>query len=53
MAEIKKIKGEYEQFIQSKLVAAISYGFEVDDSDINPIAFPFQRDVIRQALRIG
>ena len=48
-----KINGNYEQFIQSKLVAARSYGFEVDDSDINPMAFPFQRDVIRHALRIG
>lgn len=42
---------EYEQFLQRKLVAAPKTGF--DCGSINPLAKPFQADIIRWALKRG
>jgi hypothetical protein len=44
---------EYQAFLQSKTRRATPIGFEVEDSDLNPMLFPFQRDLVRWALRIG
>ncbi len=44
---------EYEDFLESKRVLAPANGFEVDDEAINPQLFPFQRDIVRWALRGG
>lgn len=42
---------DYEQFLQRKLVAAPKTGF--DCGPINPLAKPFQADIIRWALKRG
>lgn len=44
---------EYEQFLASKRILAAPCGFEVDDSLLNPMLMPFQRDICRWALRRG
>ncbi len=43
----------YEEFLASKRVSVERTGFDVDASDIHPMLFPFQRDVVRWALRLG
>lgn len=43
----------YEAFLASKRIVAPSCGVEVPPDDINPILFPFQRDLVRWALRKG
>src|SRR5574337_145462 len=44
---------DYTTFLESKRIKAQPVGFDVADGDINPMLFPFQRDVVRWALRRG
>jgi hypothetical protein len=44
---------DYQEFLASKRLLAASCGFEVDESAINPMLFPFQRDITRWALKRG
>jgi len=43
----------YERFLESKAVLAPTCGFDVPDSALNPMLFPFQRDITRWALKRG
>lgn len=43
----------YEDFLDSKKIVAPTAGIEVADEDINPMLFPFQRDLVRWALHKG
>ena len=43
----------YAEFIASKSSSTSASGIEVEDGDINPMLFPFQRDLARWALRKG
>jgi hypothetical protein len=43
----------YAEFLASKRILSEPCGFEVAESDINPMLFPFQRDICRWALRGG
>jgi hypothetical protein len=43
----------YPDFLASKRILAEPCGFEVADADLNPMLFPFQRDICRWALRRG
>lgn len=44
---------EYEDFLASKRAAVTSSGFFVDELALNPRLFPFQRDIVKWALRGG
>ncbi len=44
---------DYQSFLDTKRMRVASCGIEIQDSDINPVAFPFQRDIIRWAVRKG
>jgi hypothetical protein len=44
---------DYDSFLQDKRPAPVLSGFEVNPDDINPKLFPFQRDIVRWALRLG
>ena len=44
---------EYEHFVQSKRAMVLPSGFDVDVETINKQLFPFQRDIVRWALRRG
>lgn len=44
---------EYKEFLKSKHLIAKRVGFDVSPDDINPSLFPFQRDIVRWALRLG
>lgn len=44
---------DYRKFLEGKLPKNVSHGKDVDESDIHPLLFPFQRDVTRWAIRKG
>ena len=44
---------EYQDFLKSKLQNVSISGFEVSESDINPMLFKFQKSCVRWALRLG
>jgi DNA modification methylase len=44
---------EYEDFLAGKRPSLAGSGLTVDPSDINPVLFPFQRDLTRWSLQKG
>lgn len=49
----EKEKQEYEDLLESKKQTRIESGFEVEESDLNPMLFPFQKYCVRRALKAG
>lgn len=47
------ILSDYSNFLQQKVVKAESFGFDISDSDINPILKPHQRAIVHWAVRGG
>lgn len=43
----------YAEFLKSKQVRFTPSGFDVDVADLNPFLFPFQRDIVKLALKMG
>ncbi|KFL27045.1 DNA methylase N-4 [Devosia sp. 17-2-E-8] len=43
----------YRDFLKAKIVMAAEAGFDIADSDINPLLKPHQRDIVRWAIRGG
>jgi len=44
---------EYQQFLASKRIFSQACGFEIDECEVNPMLFLFQRDILRWALKRG
>lgn len=44
---------DYKEFLENKIVAAGTFGFEIDKSKINPIALPHQKDIIHWSISGG
>lgn len=44
---------EYSEFLDCKRITVPPAGVEVDPADLNPMLFPFQRDMTKWALRKG
>lgn len=44
---------EYQEFLQSKAKPAKELGFSVDPAKLPAFLFPFQRDVVTRALKMG
>lgn len=44
---------DYERFLLNKIVGIQATGFDVDESQINPALFPFQRACVIWALKLG
>jgi len=44
---------DYRKFLETKKATVPQSGFRVDDSEINPMLFPFQRHCVRRALKCG
>ena len=44
---------DYQEFLKSKLLKVEASGFSVDDTDINPMLFQFQRDIVKWACKRG
>jgi superfamily II DNA or RNA helicase len=43
----------YEQFLQSKQKTHIHSGFDIEESELNENLFPFQRFIVKRALKAG
>lgn len=44
---------EYQKFLETKRVNFEPSGFDIDQSALNPILFPFQKFVVQRALKAG
>jgi DNA modification methylase len=44
---------DYASFLDSKVQRVQEYGFVVSETDLAPILFPFQKHIVRWALRVG
>ena len=44
---------DYDNYVAGKIIEATPTGFDVDASDLNPVLFPYQRDIVRWAIRRG
>ncbi len=44
---------DYQEFLAAKMAVASSFGFEIDQSEIHPALYPFQRDIVQWAVRGG
>ena len=44
---------DYAEFLDSKRVVVRPSGIDVPTSKIHPVLFPFQRDIVRWAVRLG
>jgi len=44
---------EYEKFLKSKLKSHVLSGFDVEDSELNPNLFDFQKFIVKRALKAG
>ena len=47
------MESEYELFLREKFKRQGSVGKEITEEDINPLLFPFQRDLVRWAVKKG
>jgi hypothetical protein len=43
----------YNRFLAAKFRASESFGFEIEESDVNPLLKPHQRDIVRWAVHGG
>ena len=43
----------YDDFIKSKAITITAKGFDVNKSELNPVLFDFQKDIVRWALGKG
>lgn len=44
---------QYHSFLKAKVKMAEQFGFDIADSEINPILKPHQRDIVRWMVRMG
>jgi DNA modification methylase len=43
----------YEQFLESKQRITVHSGFEINEDELNPLLFPFQKFIVKRALKAG
>jgi len=43
----------YEDFLKTKSIKTNSVGIDIESKNINPILFPFQRDIVKWAVKKG
>ena len=46
-------KKEYQEFLDQKKQQRVESGFVVNDADLNPALFPFQKYCVKRALSVG
>ena len=44
---------KYIEFLKNKEVRIAKTGFEVNDSELNPLLFDFQKYCVKKALKVG
>lgn len=53
MTKNSDTQNKYKQFLENKIVAAGTYGTEIELSQINPICKPHQKDIIQWSIKGG
>ena len=43
----------YEEFLKTKQKRVIESGFDIDESELNPMLFDFQKFTVKRALKAG
>ena len=43
----------YDDFLKTKQKSIIHSGFEINESELNPMLFPFQKFTVKRALKAG
>ena len=43
----------YKEFLENKRFVLESSGFDIDKSELNPMLYDFQKDIVRWALKKG
>jgi DNA modification methylase len=46
-------RDDYRRFLEAKQKSSVEVGFTVDDGELNPALFPFQRFCVKRALKSG
>ena len=46
-------KKDYNEFLEQKKTQRIESGFKVEDADLNPALFDFQKYCVKRALAVG
>lgn len=46
-------KMDYLEFLKNKRFVLESSGFDIDQSELNPMLYDFQKDIVRWALKKG
>lgn len=44
---------DYLQFLETKQKSIVQSGFDVDEKELNPAMFPFQKFIVKRALKAG
>jgi superfamily II DNA or RNA helicase len=44
---------DYKEFLETKQKAHVYSGFEIDESELNKFMFPFQKFIVKRALKAG
>ena len=44
---------EYSDFLQTKIISVNEVGFDISENEVNSLLFPFQRDIVMWAIRLG
>jgi DNA modification methylase len=44
---------EYSEFLKTKQKSIIQSGFDIPESKLNPVLFPFQKFIVKRALKAG
>lgn len=52
MKQTKKMD-KYKEFLKTKQKSVIQSGFEIKESELNPLLFPFQKFIVKRALKAG
>jgi len=43
----------YQEFLATKKTTKIESGFDINESELNPLLFPFQKHIVKKALKNG
>ena len=47
------MNNNYQKFLESKIILHKSSGIEISPTEIHPMLFPFQKDLVRWSVRKG
>ena len=49
----KEMSKNYDEFLNKKKIKLVEFGFEINENEINPMLFDFQKFCVKRALKAG